>query len=259
VWPDVVSGVLGVDGLRHVIQPSINYTLAPDPTNSRDNIYFFDETDRLTEQHFVRVAVDQRFQTRRDKRVYTLARIQSYADLHFTDKNDNGQGYDALGDFGNRVEFFPTEAIKTWAMVVTDLDEMDVRRAELGVKVRRKDGIRFSLAYMYRDNYYPRSTASMGSTLLDLTGEHGYLVREYKEAQTAVGEIYIPINEKTAGRIRLEYDLEDMQVSHQVYEIIRDLHCWMGSLAIGEENGDMMVMVMLYLKALPGVKVDVGM
>jgi hypothetical protein len=258
LWPDLTNETLDVDGLRHIVKPYVNYTFAPDPTEDRENLYFFDAADRLTEQNFVRVGVDQRFQTRRNQRIYTLARVQSYADFHFSDENDNDEGYDALGDFGNKLEFTPHDALKTWVALVADLDEMDARRAEVGARVGRKDGIRFSLAYIYRDNYTPRSTASMGSSLVDLTGEHGYLVREYQEAQTAMGEIFVPIDEKTSGRIRLEYDLEEAELARQVYEIIRDLHCWMGSLALEEDNGDVRIMVMLYLKAYPGTKIDLG-
>jgi len=259
VWPNVTNETLNVDGLRHIVKPYVNYTFAPDPTEDREHIYFFDEVDRLTEQNFVRVGTDQRFQTRRHRQIYTLARVQSYADFHFTDENSNDQDYsDGFGDLGNKIEFTPTDALKTWMSLVADLDEMDVRRAETGVRVGRKDGIRFSLAYIYRDNYYPRSAYSMGSSLLDLTGEHGYLTREELETQTAVGEVTFPINEKTSGRIRLEYDVEEADLARQIYEIIRDLHCWMGSLALSEDNGDVRIMVMMYLKAYPSTKLDVG-
>jgi LPS-assembly protein len=258
VWPDVTNETLRIDGLRHIVQPYVNYTFAPDPSEDRDHIYFFDEADRLVQQDFVRVGADQRLQTRRDQRIYTLARMQSYADFHFSDDNNNGQGYDGFGDFGNKIEFTPHDALKTWVTLVADLDEMDMRRAETGVRVGRKDGIRYSLAYVYRDAYYPRSTYSMGSSLVDLTGEHGYLVRDYTATQTAVGEVWVPISEKWSGRVRLEYDLEQTELARQVYEIVRDMHCWMGSLAFSEDNGDYRVMLLLYLKAYPSVKIDVG-
>lgn len=257
-WTDYMDDRMYLDGLRHIVQPYVNYTFAPDPSEDRENIYFFDAVDRLTEQNFVRVGVDQRVQTRRDQRIYTLARIQSYADFHFSDKNDNDQGYDGLGDLGNKLEFSPTDALKTWLTVVADLDEMDVRRAELGLRHTRLDGVRFTLAYLYRDAYVPRSTASMGSSLVDLTGEHGYLVREYQEAQTILGEVFIPVNEGSAMRLRLEYDLEESEFTHQVFEILRDLHCWVGSLALEDDNGDRRIMVMLYLKAYPDTRIDLG-
>lgn len=259
VWPDLTHETLNLDGLRHIVKPYVNYTFAPDPTEDRENLYFFDEVDRLAEQNFVRVGVDQRLQTRRHQRIYTLARIQSYADFHFSDADDAVQDYDGLGDLGNKIEFMPHEALKAWVNLVADLDEMDIRRAEVGMRVGRKDGIRFSLAYVYRDNYYPHSAYSMGSSLVDLTGENGYLVREAVETQTGVGEVFFPINEKTSGRIRLEYDVEEAEFSRQIYEIIRDLHCWMGSLALSSDNGDIRIMVMMYLKAYPGAKVDVGL
>jgi lipopolysaccharide assembly outer membrane protein LptD (OstA) len=258
VWPDLTNETLRIAGLRHILQPYVNYTFAPDPSEDREHLYFFDAADRLTAQNFVRVGVDQRLQTRREQRIYTLASLQSYADFHFDDANRNDQDYNGFGDFGNKIEFTPQDALKTWVTLVTDLDKMDLRRAETGVRVGRKDGIRFSLAYVYRDSYYPRSTYAMGSSLADFTGEHGYLVREYRGAQSAVGEVWFPINERTSGRIRLEYDLEETELARQVYEIIRDLHCWMGSLAFSEDNGDYRIMLMLYLKAYPSLKIDVG-
>ncbi|MBN2451555.1 MAG: LPS assembly protein LptD [Lentisphaeria bacterium] len=259
VWPGARNAMLEVDGLRHIVEPYVNYTYAPDPSEDRDNLYFFDAVDRLTEQHFVRVGVDQRLQTRRNQRIYTLARVQSYADFHFSDKNDNDQDYHGFGDFGNRIDLYPTEALQAWVMAVADLDETDVRRAEAGFRVRHRNGIRYSLAYAYRDDYYPRSTFSMATSLVDLSGEHGYLVREYLETQVLEGQLYIPINEKTAGRIRLEYDIEESDLSLAMIEVIRDLHCWMGSLAVGQDNGDVAVLVMLYLKAYPNVKARAGL
>jgi lipopolysaccharide assembly outer membrane protein LptD (OstA) len=258
VWPNLTNETLRIEGLRHILQPYVNYTFAPDPNEDRDHIYFFDEVDRLTAQNFVRVGAEQRLQTRRQQRIYTLARMQSYADFHFDNDNANGQGYDGLGDFGNKIEFTPHDALKTWLTVVADLDQTNIRRAEAGLRVGRQDGIRFSLAYVYRDAYYPRSTYSMGSTLTDLTGEHGYLVRDYDATQTAVGEVWFPISEKWSGRIRLEYDLEQAELARQVYEVIRDMHCWMGSLAFSDDNGDLRVMLLLYLKAYPNVSIDVG-
>lgn len=259
VWPTVTNETLRIDGLRHILQPYVNYTFAPDPSEDREHIYFFDEVDRLTAQNFVRVGVDQRLQTRRKQRIYTLARMQSYADFHFDDANNNGQDYGTgAGDLGNKIEFTPHDALKAWVTLVADLDKMDMRRAETGLLVGRKDGIRFSLAYVYRDSYYPRSTYSMGSSLVDLTGEHGYLVREYGATQSAVGEVWIPLTEKLTGRVRLEYDIEETELARQVYELIRDMHCWMGSVAFSEDNGDYRIMLMLYLKAYPSVKVDVG-
>jgi lipopolysaccharide assembly outer membrane protein LptD (OstA) len=258
LWPDLTNETLRIEGLRHILQPYVNYTFAPDPSEDREHLYFFDEIDRLTAQNFVRVGLDQRLQTRRNQRIYTLARVQSYADFHFDHADHNNQGYDGLGDFGNRIEFTPHDALKTWVTLVTDLDQMDIRRAETGLQVGRKDGIRFSLAYIYRDSYYPQSTYSMGSTLVDLTGEHGYLVRNFGATQTAVGEVWFPISEKWSGRVRLEYDLEETELARQVYELIRDMHCWVGSLAFSEDNGDYRIMLMLYLKAYPNIKVDVG-
>lgn len=52
-WQDVRSSFLALDGLRHVIRPYINYTLIPKPNVKRDHLYYFDDIDRIDEQHFI--------------------------------------------------------------------------------------------------------------------------------------------------------------------------------------------------------------
>jgi len=65
--------------------------------------------------------------------------------------------------------------------------------------------------------------------------------------------------EDDEDEMKEEYDIEEGDLSQHMYEIIRDLQCWMGSLAVGQDNGDLSVMVMLYLKAYPGVSFDAGL
>ena len=62
-WQDVRSSFLALDGLRHVIRPYINYTLIPKPNVKRDHLYYFDDIDRIDEQHFIRFGLENRLQT----------------------------------------------------------------------------------------------------------------------------------------------------------------------------------------------------
>lgn len=52
-------------GLRHVVEPSINYTFIPEPDLTQDEIYQFDSIDELGEAHNVALGVRNKFQTKR--------------------------------------------------------------------------------------------------------------------------------------------------------------------------------------------------
>lgn len=268
-WSDYKNGTLELDGLRHVAQPYLNYTYVSDPSEDRENLYYFDQNDRLQEMNFLRAGVDQRVQTRRNGRIYTFARMQTYADFHLnkqeyysaaatTAATEPDAEHGSLGSLGNRIEVRPREGLDFWNTIVFDMDEGELSRAELGMGIGRDERRRFTLAYIYRNEYMPRAVYSMGSPLLDFTGEANSLAYPYDEAQWLEAQLTLPINAKTTGRLSLAYDFVDNDMARQSLEIIRDLHCWMGSIAVGQDNGDFFVTVMFTLKAFPSMSVGGG-
>ena len=38
-WHDLRNDSLGVDGLRHIVQPYLNYTYMPEPNQDKENLY----------------------------------------------------------------------------------------------------------------------------------------------------------------------------------------------------------------------------
>jgi lipopolysaccharide assembly outer membrane protein LptD (OstA) len=269
VWQDYKNGALEIDGLRHVLQPYVNYTYVSDPSEDRENLYYFDQNDRLVEMNFLRIGANQRLQTRRHGKIYTLARMQTYADFHFNkqayyspdaciEATEPDAEHGTLGNLANRIDVQPREGLGFWNTIVFDMDEGDLNRAELGMNVGRDERRQFSLAYVYRNSYVPRALYSMGSSLLDFTGENNLYAQPLDEAHWVKTQLTLPINAKTTGRITLAYDFVDGDLAHNSLEIMRDLHCWMGTLAVGQDNGDFFVSVMLSLKAFPGMSVGGG-
>ena len=106
-WDNAKSAFWELDGLRHVAVPYLNYNYIPDPTLDRDKIYYFDDIDRITEQNFVRLGIQNRLQTRRGaygkQEIYDWASIEHYIDFHFH-KED---GFDNMGDFGTIFKWNP--------------------------------------------------------------------------------------------------------------------------------------------------------
>ena len=255
-WAQLELKPIGGNGLRHIVEPYVNYTFAPDPSHDRDHLYFFDETDRLERQHFVRFGLDQLWQTRLDGEVRTLARWQNYLDLHF-DRGDESGSHG--GDLGSRLDLFPSERFSTWTTLLHDLGEGDIQRGEFGLRYGLEDEFRMSLRYVYRNDHLSRSVYSMGSTLVDLTGESSYLKKYYETADTLQLDMFIPIDSKTSFEVSAEYDFEESTLSEHRYLLNRQLHCWIMTLGAGWDNGDFEAVVMFRLTAFPKVKIDLNL
>ncbi len=253
-WSDFNNERCNVAGLRHVVQPYVNYTYIPEPSEDREYLYFFDDVDRLLEQNFIRFGVEQRLQTRRSDRIYTLARMNSYADFHFYKEED----FHHLGNFGTELQVNPNENTAFWTTIVADMGEPALNRGEVGFRYGRPESWRTSFSYLYRDDYHARTVYSMGGNLADFSGENTLLARNFAKSHYAVGDLAFPINSKTSGHIRYEYDLVEDELALQSYELIRDLHCWMGALRVQEENDDLQLLIVLWLKAFPSVRLDTG-
>ena len=255
-WLDWKSSTLEINGLAHVIEPYINYTFSPDPSHDRDHLYFFDEIDRLERQHFIRLGLDQRLLTRRDLNRQTVLRLQSYIDFHFDRDEEYGEH---PGDLGNRVDFMPRDDVHFWAALLYDVGDGAVHRGETGVRFGKEDEPNFRFRYIYRGKHLSRSVWSLGSTLVDLTGESGYLKKYFEAANLVKCEFLVPINELTSLNISTEYDFERGRLSEHMYELRRQLHCWRMAFGVGWDNESFQVTMMFQLTAFPNVKIDMNL
>ncbi len=81
-------------GLRHVVEPYLNYTYAMEPTVLPEELYQFDSVDALGEVHTTRLGVRNKLQTRRHGRpsdildldVSTILNLASLGDEQFIEK-----------------------------------------------------------------------------------------------------------------------------------------------------------------------------
>jgi len=264
-WLDVNLDAFESDGLRHIVEPYANYTFSPDPSHNRKYLYFFDETDRLERQHFIRLGVDQRFQTRRNGQAMTLLRWQNYVDFHFdrgvnygVEEWDNSDGRHP-GDFGSRLDFHPLDRLHLWSTLLYDIGEGDIQRGELGTRLGREEELHFRMRYVYRNDHISRSVYSFGSTLVDFTGESSYYKKYFETADSVRGTIHIPLNTLTSFEIDMEYDFDKSRLSEHTYTLRRVMHCWVMSLGVGWDNGEFEAMIMLHLTAFPKVKLDLSL
>ncbi|MFW6414548.1 MAG: LPS-assembly protein LptD, partial [Verrucomicrobiota bacterium] len=261
VWDDFKSDFWRIDGLRHVTQPYINYTYIPDPSEDRESLYYFDRVDRITEQNFIRAGLSQRLQTRHPSqdRIHELVSLDTYADFHVDD--DGGKGADKFDALTSDVEINPKQNLSFDGSLIVNLDDGEINRGEIGTTVGKRDILQVGLSYLYRRDYQSYFLDSMGSTLTDYAGETLDAL-DFDKTHYSNLRFDFPIGSKMRGHARYEYDFDENELSRQVYQISRDLHCWVGALRVAHDNrrrdADTTISLVFYLKAFPDVGFNTG-
>lgn len=251
-WQNIRSDFLGLDGLRHICEPYVNYTYITDPTVDSDKLLFFDEVDRISEENFIRFGVRNRLQTRRnrfhDATVYEWFSMENYWDIYFND--DENYDYNALGDFCTKFTFKPVPQLAFSGLMSIDTANNQTHDLQ-AVRGRRRAGrplvsgnffnrlylqmtykpisdVKFTLAYDYKDGYTGRPAYSMGSTLSEIVSSGAfdqYFVTE--RTQTLSFGVSMPLtpDRRTFGAYSISYDFEDGGFSTQRLMLSRLFHC----------------------------------
>ena len=253
-WQDVKSTWLVLDGLRHVMQPYVNYTFIPKPTVDRDRLYYFDDIDRIDEQHFVRLGVNNRLQTRSGNSIRDYFRMENYLDIHFN-KSDNHQN--RLGEFCTILTATPFKGFAVSSLFAIDAggnnDEAPevyrrgrpaghpginlkwLNRWNISLSYSPAEDYNFTLSYNYHRPYSTRSAYSMGSTLTQLEAGSFFDKNfdDYSETLNFGMRFPLTPDRRTFGAYRISYDLQEGAIDNHALMISRDFHCW--QLVVGLE------------------------
>ncbi|HJO92749.1 MAG TPA: hypothetical protein QF753_05055 [Victivallales bacterium] len=243
-WSDAKNAYWNMDGIRHVIQPYINYTFLS-PTTNREHIYYFDDVDRIDTQNFVRFGIENRLQTRRggwnSSHVYTWASMQNYFDFLIDPKNRNriadetdeassrNKGWDHLGDLGTILTVNPTEDIQLTLNLLIDSGKFasgDVANAFSSSNVQANYNFADGWG-IFGNWYYSRANTtaasySMGSELSQI--ESGtYFQRQFGDSSYAQTGLNFKINDRTFGQTYIEYDFENSMLPDFNISLNREL------------------------------------
>ncbi len=254
-WQNVKSDYWGLDGLRHVVIPYINYTYIPEPTETPDHLYYFDEVDRIDENHFIRLGLINRLQTRRGNSIHEWFSMENYWDC-FIYKAD---GFNNIGDFGTILRFNPTNNLTIYTGFLLDLGQSNdhdtpirrgrrytddrpglswkyVNRWYAGIDWRFAPRWRARLNYSYTDEYYQRSAYSMGSTLSNVNAS-SLFTSAYTRGQDFSGRLDFPLwfDDTMNGYFTFLYDVDGAIWENIAVGITKRLHCWNLSAEFGRE------------------------
>lgn len=245
-WQDVRSSFLALDGLRHVIRPYINYTLIPKPNVKRDHLYYFDDIDRIDEQHFIRFGLENRLQTRDGSSIRDYFTMENYWDLHMRKE----EGFSQIGDFCTILSATPFKGFTVSTLFSIDAggnngkvpetvrDGRDaghpginlkwLNRWNISLKYSPADDWDFTFSYIYHRPYASRSAYSMGSTLTQL--DAGSFFNKYFSEHTELFQfsVRLPItpDRRTFASYAMSYDVQEGYIDVHTLQVVRNFHCW---------------------------------
>lgn len=243
-WQNVKNAYLDLDGLRHVIVPYINYTYIPKPTLDRENIYYFDEVDRIAEQNVIRLGLINRLQTRRNKQITEIFSLENYWDFFFHKE----KGYNSFGDFGTILRINPCQNIEFVSELLLDLGQNNDHKHKVtrGDREAGRPGFswkyfnrwynqltykiapdwKIAASYEYSDDYSQRTPYSMGTTYSSITAA-GMFINHFERSQKVKAELEFPLmfDKHLKGAFLISYDIDAALLSDISLTLKRRFHC----------------------------------
>lgn len=248
LWKGVSNRALELDGLRHIIQPSVNYTYVPTPTVRPYELPQFDRRvpslelepvdfpdnnsiDSLDYRNVVRLSLFNLLQTKRGGTVQPFASWLLYNDWNVGDLK--GEDQTRFSDVYSRIMIQP----RTWIGYGTLLryDVEDSRVAEFDNLIRLTPNDVWSWA--------------VGNRYLVADPQLGML-----DSSLFFSSLAYRMNENWSVRMTHQYEARTDTMQAQYYTLARDFRAWVGAITIrirdnGPNGMDWTVGVAFQLKA----------
>ena len=257
-FENVQSRMWGLEGLRHIVQPYVNYSFnysgedpahilqfdRLNPSTELPPIDFpqFNSIDTIDSWNVLRVGVRNRLQTHRNNATLNWLELDTYLDANFDRPDFGGSIVDDTGTFSNvvnRLRWTPLPWFyltldaqlplldKGFTQVNTNLNFMVNSNVQLNVGHR----------YISKNAFFP------DSNLVNLGG-------------------YFRINDNWGVSVRELYEFQGSILETQRYELHRDLSSWIASLGfiVRDNSGvnDYGLVLTFTLKDIPGVHLPVS-
>ena len=252
LWQEAESQLLDVHGLRHIVEPSINYVYVPRPSAVPSELPQFshespslrllpieypdyNSIDAVDSQNVIRLGLGNKLQTKREGQLEDLLRWDLYGDWRLCPQTNQT----AFADLWSDLLFRPRNWLILESQTRFDLDHGDFRMAFNNLTLAPNDTWNLSLGHWYlRD---------------DLSGAPNELGVGNNLFTTS---IFYRLNENWAFRASLYYEARLGRMQEQLYTVYRDFRSWTGALTLrtrdnGTGQNDYTVAFTFSLKAMP--------
>ncbi len=221
---DFYNSFFGIEKLRHVVRPWLQYRYNPSPTLESDKLVQFDSLDSISRTHDVVIGLDNTLQTKRDGNTVDIASFDVSAVYRV--KPERGSYFD-YADIDMKIR--PVDWLRFDFEYRYGIDEGRWRSGSLDVWVEPfKDRLSIGLGHQYK-------RSSMAQTTLETNWRfiEGWEFRTYHR-----------------------YEFETGAMQEQTYSIVKDLKCWEMEVSYGDEKyGGSTFWVIMRIKAFPDVGV----
>ncbi|HVM50656.1 MAG TPA: hypothetical protein VMU04_21695, partial [Candidatus Acidoferrum sp.] len=227
-WPEAENNFLEVDGLRHIIQPSINYSYITPTAWGTNMIPQFDSQlpslrllpiefpeynsiDSIVPQSVVRFAINNKLQTKRDGQVVDLVNWDLYADWNMRPITNQNTFSDLYSDLTIR----PKSWLTLESLTRYELDGGVWRMSLTTVSLQPTRSLTWTFGQFYVAPDVSLSPLALGE------GNNLFL-----------STIYYRLNENWGLRASHRFSMLDGRLQEQDYSIYRDLRSWTAALTI---------------------------
>jgi LPS-assembly protein len=249
VWRGAESKFWDVKGLRHILEPSVNYVFVPEPNYRPNEIPQFDyeipslrllpidfpdynAIDAIDTQNVIRFGVRNKFQTKREEGIQNLVNWAVYTDWRLNPREDQSTFSDVYSDLDLRP--------RSW-LTFNSQTRYDIQNE------------RWNAAY-HTVTITPNSTWSVRLGHMYFRG--GPEFGPDSDNNTIFSSIYYKFNENWAARVSHHFEARDGVMEEQYYTLYRDFRSWTGALTLRfRENrigdDDFAIAFTFNLKAFP--------
>ncbi len=226
VWPGATNRLLAVNGLRHIVQPSVNYVYVPRPSEQPPNLPQFtyespslrllpieypdyNAIDSVDSQNVIRLGVANKVQTKRDGDVEDLLRWDVYTDWRLRPRATQN----TFADLWSDLLFRPRSWMTLESLLRYDLDNEKLRSSFVNLTFQPNDVWSWSIGHWYlRDDFTGTPTSlGQGNSLI-------------------TSSIFYRLNENYSFRFRHYYEARESRLQEQFYTIYRDVRSWVGAV-----------------------------
>ena len=256
LWRYATNSLFQVDGLRHIVEPSVNYVFVPTPTHRPFEVPQYDfelpslrllpleypdynSIDSIDSQNAFRFGLRNRFQTKREGKIENMLFNETFVDWRLDPNSGQARFSDVFSDSAIR----PRSWITLESQVRYNIDNQNWRMLVHNLYLQPNDRWAFSVGHWYlRDDLQPIPTALS-------TGN---------ESIRALA--FLKLNENWAFRASGAYDLREDRMQEQSYTIYRDFRSWTAGVTArlrknSDGKEDFTAAFTFSLKAAPKYKV----
>ena len=214
---DVQNEAWGIDHVRHVVEPWLNFSYLPNPSISPDRILpiearlgstrlaplnfpQYNSVDTIDNQAIARVGLRQRLQTKRDKRNYQLASFNSWIDFDIERQYYNDK---PTSNLFNELEVTPVNWLRFRTFASTDL-----------------------YGTGYNEYNTQLSWQPVAPVLLNIGTRYIQGSEFFRDNNQVSAGWMVRFNENWSASMRHVYDVTESTLRVQNYGIYRDLSAW---------------------------------